>query len=321
MSGIAAVFHFDGSAVPQHEIERVGNVLKPYGPDRQKILTRGSAAFAFCLHRLTPEDNLERQPLLLANRFVLLFDGRIDNREELGDSLGVPASELRTLPDGAIALGLFDRCGAGGFERILGDWAIIVVDLQERRVLCVRDPMGLRVLHYHHSPQRFAVATVPEALFALSWVPRILNKDKVGDTLVQRGLNGETTYYQQIYRVMPGFTITVSDKGLRKDRFWNPENIPTIRLKRDEDYVEALREILKHRGEGAAAQLAHPVRPNNRRARLVEHFRDRGRHAWREWKEAEYVHGGAGIWVLQGGVTWRLLRRDAVRSANSGSQF
>jgi asparagine synthase (glutamine-hydrolysing) len=244
VSGIAAIFHFDGSAVRQPEIERVGNVLKAYGPDRQKILTQGSAAFAFCLHRLTPEDSLERQPLLLANRFVLLFDGRIDNREELGQSLGVQASELGILPDGEIALRLFDRWGATSFERILGDWAIIVVDLQERRVFCARDHMGLRVLHYYHSPQRFAVASVPEALFALSWVPRLLNKDKVGDTLVQRGLNGETTYYQQIYRVLPGFTINVSDKGLTKVRFWNPEDIATIRLTRDEDYVEALREIL-----------------------------------------------------------------------------
>src|SRR5262249_49271807 len=156
----------------------------------------------------------------------------------------VQAPELRTLPDGAVALRQFDRWGASGFERILGDWAIIVVDLQQRRVVCARDHMGQRVLHYYHSPQRFAVASVPEALFALSWGPRILDKDKVGDTLVQRGVNGETTYYQQIHRVLPGFTVTVSDKGLTKDQFWNPEDIATIRLKRDEDYVEAFREIL-----------------------------------------------------------------------------
>jgi len=244
VSGIAAIFHFDGSSVAQPEIERVGNVLKAYSPDGQKVLTRGCAAFAFCLHRFTPEDRFERQPLLLANRFVLLFDGRIDNREELGGSLDIEASELSTLSDGAIALALFDRWGARGFERMLGDWAVIVADLRERCIMCARDPMGLRVLHYYHSAQRFAVASVPEALFALSWVPRILNKDKVGDTLVQRGLDGESTYYQQIYRVMPGFRINVGHNGLTKDRFWNPEDIPPIRLKRDEDYVEAFREIL-----------------------------------------------------------------------------
>ena len=68
MSGIAAVLHLDGSAVPQSEVERMANVLKPYGPDRQKILVRGNAAFVFCLHQLTPED------LLSASRFSSPID-------------------------------------------------------------------------------------------------------------------------------------------------------------------------------------------------------------------------------------------------------
>src|SRR6516225_3515097 len=90
VSGIAAVVSLDGSDVPRSEVERMANALKPYGPDRQNILMRGSAAFAFCLHKLTPEDSFERQPLLFADRFIMLFDGRIDNRPELGEMLDIP---------------------------------------------------------------------------------------------------------------------------------------------------------------------------------------------------------------------------------------
>jgi asparagine synthase (glutamine-hydrolysing) len=244
MSGIAAVLHLDGSAVRQSEVERMANVLKPYGPDRQRILARGNAAFAFCLHQLTPEDLLERQPLLFANRFVMLFDGRIDNRTEVGEALGMAASESQSIPDSMIALRLFERWGERAFERIVGVFAIIIMDLQERRLICARDHMGLRVQHYYRSPERFAVATIPEALFALSWVPRHLNKDKVGDALVQRGLNGETTYYQDIYRVLPGFIVRVSDTTFSKHQFWNPENIADVRFKHDNDYVEAFQERL-----------------------------------------------------------------------------
>ena len=119
----------------------------------------------------------------------MLFDGRIDNRSELGDILGISTSELHSMPDSMIALRLFDRWGERAFERIVGVFAIIIMDLQDGRLLCARDHMGLRVLHYHRSAGRFAVATVPEALFALSWVPRILNKEKLADTLVRRGRN------------------------------------------------------------------------------------------------------------------------------------
>src|SRR5438445_12754238 len=90
----------------------MANVLKPYGPNRQSVLRRGSAAFIVCLHHLTPEDLFERQPVQLANRFVMLFDGRIDNRSELSDSLGIATPELQSMPDSMIALRLFDRWGS-----------------------------------------------------------------------------------------------------------------------------------------------------------------------------------------------------------------
>jgi asparagine synthase (glutamine-hydrolysing) len=244
MSGIAAILNFDGSPVTPTEVERMANVLKPYGPDRQRTLVRRNAAFVFCLHQLTPEDLFEQQPLVFANRFVMLFDGRIDNRHELSGALNIAASDLHLMPDGVIAMRLFDRWGEHAFERILGVFAIIVMDLQDGHLICARDQMGMRVLHYHLSARRFAVATNPETLFALSWVPRICNKDRIVDTLVNRGLNGETTYYQEIFRVLPGSIVGVRGPSLSKTQFWNPDNIPDVRFKHDHEYVEAFEERL-----------------------------------------------------------------------------
>ena len=230
--------------MPRSEVNNLANALKRYGPDRQNILVRNDIAFVFCLHQLTNEDRFEQQPVLLAERFVLLFDGRIDNRSELAGMLGISASELRSLPDSAIVLRLFDRWGELSFERILGVFAVIIMDLRTGEVICARDQMGLRVLHYHRSASHFAVATAPDPLFALSWVPRVLNEDKLADTLVSRGLNGETTYYKGISRVLPGCTIRVGRTKFSKNRFWNPENIADVRFTSDDEYLEAFKERL-----------------------------------------------------------------------------
>lgn len=218
------------------------NVLRPYGPDRQKTLVRKNAAFVFCLHQLTPEDLFEQQPLIFANRFVMLFDGRIDNRSELGEALNIGVADLSLMPDSMIAMRLFDRWGEQSFERILGDFAIIVMDLREGHLICARDQMGSRVLHYHRVGSRFAVATNPETLFALSWVPRIWNKERVLDTLVWRGLDPEITYFKEIFRVPPGSIVRVRGTSLLKTQFWNPENISDVRFKTDHEYVEAFQE-------------------------------------------------------------------------------
>jgi asparagine synthase (glutamine-hydrolysing) len=236
----------------------MANVLKPYGPEQQKILIRGNAGFAFCLHRLTPEDIFERQPLFVANRFVMLFDGRIDNRSELAAALGIAAPELHSMPDSTVAFRLFDRWGERAFERIVGVFAIIIVDLHDGQLICARDQMGLRVLHYYRTAKQFAVATAPEALFALSWVPRVLNKDKVGDTLVHRGLNGETTYYEDVNRVLPGYIVRVRGGSFSKGRFWEPENIAVVRFKTDDEYVEAFQERLDYAVKANLRSLRTP---------------------------------------------------------------
>jgi asparagine synthase (glutamine-hydrolysing) len=244
VSGIGAVVSLDGSGVPRSDVERMANVLKPYGPDRQKILTLEKSAFVFCLHQLTPEDTFESQPLVLANRIVMLFDGRIDNRSQLGEILGISTSELHVMPDSMLALRLFNRLGERAFERILGAFAIIVIDLQDGRLICARDHMGLRALHYHRSAGRFAVASVPDALFALSWVPRILNKEKLADNLAGRGLNPEITYYKDVFRVAPGSAVQVRGQSFSKHKFWDPRSVADIRLPNDREYVEAFKERL-----------------------------------------------------------------------------
>jgi asparagine synthase (glutamine-hydrolysing) len=244
MSGIAAVVSLDGSGVPRSDVERMANVLKPHGPDRQKILTLANAAFVFCLHKITPEDTLEVQPVLLADRFVLLFDGRIDNRSELGDILGITASDLSLMPDSMIVMRLFDRWGERSFERIVGAFAIIIMDIRDGRLLCARDHMGLRGLYYHRSEARFAVATAPEALFALSWVRRIMSKEHVADALTGRWQISERTFYQDIFRVPPGFSVHVCGPTFLKHQFWDLQGIADVRFTNDDDYVEAFKERL-----------------------------------------------------------------------------
>lgn len=246
MSGIGAILSLDGSGIPISDVERMAAALKPYGRDEQniKVMHGAGAAFVFCLHKLVPEDSVDVQPQSLADRIFLLFDGRIDNRNELGELLGISSSELRVLPDSGIALRLFDRFGPCAFEQIVGVFATIVMDLQDGRLFCARDHIGMRCLHYHQSEGRFSVATAPEALFALGWVPQTLNKEDLADTLAGRTTDGERTHYTGVYRVLPGCILEASSSNVRKQKFWHPERIAEVRYKDDRDYVAAFQEHL-----------------------------------------------------------------------------
>jgi asparagine synthase (glutamine-hydrolysing) len=245
MSGIAAVLHSDGSVVPSSDVERMLNVLKPHGPDCKRVFRHGNAAFVACLRHLTPEDVFEHQPLVIANRYVTLFDGRLDNRADLAAALGISKDKLSRMPDSMLVFLLFDRWGRSAFEKIIGVFATIIADLREGYLICARDHLGQRVLHYHHSANGFAAATCPDALFALNWVPRILNKDQIADRLLSLGTDPRATYYRNVYRVPIGSTVRVEDSKLLEEKFWDPHEISDIRFRHDSDYVEAFNEKLK----------------------------------------------------------------------------
>jgi asparagine synthase (glutamine-hydrolysing) len=71
-----------------------------------------------------------------------------------------------------------------------------------------------------------------------------LAKEQLADALAGRWLKSETTYYHDIFRVLPGSTVHVCGPTFLKRQFWDPETIGDVRFTNDHDYVEAFKELL-----------------------------------------------------------------------------
>ena len=96
MTAIAGIIQFDGRPVNRATLERVQNVLAPYGRDAGNIWHQGAAGLVRTLLRTTPEDAFDRQPLVHpASGQVLLFDGRLDNRDDLLRELEIGRASCR----------------------------------------------------------------------------------------------------------------------------------------------------------------------------------------------------------------------------------
>ena len=84
---------------------------------------------------------------------------RLDNRAELIRELGVP---VRPAPsDAELVLAAYRRWGTDSPERLLGDFAFALWDGPRERVVCARDPFGVKPLYYHLSRRDFVVRPRP----------------------------------------------------------------------------------------------------------------------------------------------------------------
>lgn len=243
MSSIGAIFHRDGRPIERADLERMANALNRGTAERQKTLIRGSVGFVMCLRSFTPEDRFEQQPMLIGNRWHAVFEGRIDNRDELAGSIGIESEQLRGMPDGQLFGKAIERWELGAIQRLVGEFAGILFDLRDRELIAFRDHVGLRSLVYHANNRSIAVATNLSGLFALPWVPREISYENLVDKVAGASWNVEATDFSEVFSIVPAHIQRFG--ALKEDRteYWSMADLPSVRFRRQEEYVEAFKEI------------------------------------------------------------------------------
>ena len=258
MTAIAGIIRHDQGPVDRGVLERMCNVLAPYGRDAQHVRAMGSAGFVRTLLRSTPEDVLDHQPCVDAvSGWTLVFDGRIDNREELAGALGLDSERLRNMADAALVLEAVARWESAGLSRLLGDFALAAWHARSRRLILSRDYLGTRPLFWYQGDGFLAFASLPKALFAIPGVPRELSEEGLHDFLSLVPMLDGKSLYRGIHRVMPGQCLIVEDGRMRVETWYGFDSRRELRLPKDEDYVDAFTERL----ERAVARRLRAIGP------------------------------------------------------------
>ncbi len=245
MSGIAAIFRKDRNAVDHDALERLAKGLLPYGRKYQAFQNFGACGLAYAHLPNTLQSLSEDQPVRGAGgQLQLVFDGRLDNREELAEALNLSTSEFKAQPDSWYALRCWERWGERAPENWVGEFAVLVWNMASQTLVGVRDQLGRRGLSYHETDDRIVIASSPRALFALPDIPKQVDEQKIADALVQLFHDGKRSFFKNIWRLQPGHRLIATSHGTKVERYWSPEDAPEVRLSSDYDYVEAARELL-----------------------------------------------------------------------------
>jgi asparagine synthase (glutamine-hydrolysing) len=262
MSGVAGVFHRDGSPV---QAELVEGMLKPMsyrGPDGSDVWTGGAVGFACLMLRTTPESSKEQLPKTDADgRFVITADARIDNRDDLIARLGLETSAGRLIDDSDLILKAHERWGEGAPTELDGDFAYCIWDPVKNELFCARDAFGVRPFYYHLTDKIFAFASEIRPLLSFGEIPARLNETMVGDYLVGMQDDQAITFYQGILRLPPGHFMIVSPTGFRIQRYWSLDPNSELVLRSDEEYAETFRELFI-RAVKSRLRSAYPVATN-----------------------------------------------------------
>ncbi|MBZ0329213.1 hypothetical protein KZO25_02640 [Halomonas sp. ANAO-440] len=245
MSAIAGIVQLNDQPVDRDTLYRMQVLLTPYGRDAQHSWHRENCALLRTLLRTTPEDSLDRQPLVDTSANVaMVFEGRLDNREELAEALGVGSNDLALMADSCLALRACLHWDVDAPKHLLGDFALACWQPDRSRLWLARDPLGMRPLFWYRRDDLFGFATMPKALFAIPGLTKAINEEQLHDYLCLLPMTGPASMFKEVYRVEPGHVVVLEGGEVSAHRYHRFDPHHEIHLDSDEAYVEALREHL-----------------------------------------------------------------------------
>lgn len=147
-----------------------------------------------------------------------VFDGRLDNRQDLLAAFGVRGEETS---DAQLVLAAYRRWGRDAPGRLIGDFALAIWDEEAQALLVARDPFGIRPLCYHHHGADLWFASEPRALLAA--MPHLADEpDEIylADFMAAVPPPVDATAYRGIKRLAPGHLLRIDKAGHTLQRYY-----------------------------------------------------------------------------------------------------
>jgi asparagine synthase (glutamine-hydrolysing) len=142
------------------------------------------------------------------------MDARIDNRGEIAESLGLRADCQP--PD--LVKAAYLKWGTALAKRLSGDFAIVVWDRREARLVALRDPFGVRPLYFRIGNGRIRIGSRVSDLIDTGE----FNDGRVVEYLLGKYASTDATFFRSVNELPPGHVLLATATRLSYERYWRP---------------------------------------------------------------------------------------------------
>ena len=222
IAGIVSVDPLDQDA-PAHAL-RMRDVMTHRGPDEEGLHCDRYAALAH--RRLSIVDlGTGQQPLSNEDGSLwIVFNGEIYNHADLRKDLEAHGHAYRTKSDTETILHAYEQWGEDCVHRFRGMFAFAIWDAPKRRLLLVRDRLGIKPLYWARSRNALLFASEIKAILASGLIAPETNEAVLPEVLSTRYTAGEDTLFRGIHKLLPGHLLVFEGGDIKTRQYWD---VPT----------------------------------------------------------------------------------------------
>ena len=206
--------------------------LRRRGPDDNGVWVRPGGRVGMGHTRLSILDlsPLGHQPMRSADgSLTMVFNGEIYNFAVVRAELEARGHRFRSSGDSEVLLAALQEWGVNAVDRFVGMFAIAVWNERERRLMLLRDRLGVKPLYYAWDGERFWFGSELKALRAFRAWPARIDRDAVGEYLQYGYISAPRSIYENVRKLEPGHWLEVGEVGEpRAWRYWSLAEAPSF---------------------------------------------------------------------------------------------
>ena len=182
------------------------------------------------------------QPVCNEDQTVwVVLNGEIYNYRELRSELIGRGHEFSTATDTEVIVHLYEELGDRCMERLRGMFAFALWDVRRRRLLLVRDRLGIKPLYYAMVKGRLLFASELKSILQIPEVERTVNWGSLDHLLAYMTTPATDSIVAGVRKLEPGHRLSIAAGGEpRIERYWALQFQPEMGRSED-DVAEELR--------------------------------------------------------------------------------
>ncbi len=177
---------------------------------------------------------------------TISYNGEVYNFLDLREQLTRIGCTFRGRSDTEVMLQAYESWGMDGLKRLEGIFAFALWDSRRKRLVLMRDRLGVKPLFYSWADGRLTFGSEINALMVAGGVDTAIDEQALSEYLWYGNTFEDRTMYRGVRSLPPGHWLVVEDGNVRVEAWWkveawlSPQDRPATELEATERVRHAL---------------------------------------------------------------------------------
>jgi asparagine synthase (glutamine-hydrolysing) len=222
MCGICGLYGRQSPGDLESTVGRMTQTIAHRGPDGEGMFVGDGVALGHRRLSIIDLSDAGAQPMTFGAATVV-YNGESYNFAQLRTELQGLGHAFRGHSDTEVLLHAYETWGLAGLERLEGIFAFALWDSARRRLILMRDRLGIKPLFYSWQGGHLAFGSEIKAVLAAGGIDRSLDDQALTEFLWFGNAFEERTIYRGVRALEPGCRLIIEDGQARLESWWRLE--------------------------------------------------------------------------------------------------